>query len=337
MVLLILLGLIFVGIGRIQHANRHICNMLGCSESEVIALGLAGITHPDDWKRDYPFVSRLWRGESSNYHTEKRYLRKDGQQVWAQLTVSLMHDEAGRPINTVGMVEDISERKQAEEKLKESEQMLRTLMDASPESILLLDADGTILLANASMAHRQGTTVDKAVGRNFKDFLPAEIAASRMRRIQEVVRTGKAVRFEDERFERYIESALHPILDEQGKVATVAVLGIDITDRKQAEKALQQAHDELEEKVKERTAELAEANEELTVFKRFADASGQGFAIADFDHRITYANPAILALMGIQSLDEVRDKPAGVSCRIHTSKSSGRSPSNDSSRRTMER
>ena len=142
--------------------------MLGYSESEIIAVGLAGLSHPDDWERDYPFVSRLWHGEISSYQVEKRYLRKDGQVVWAQLTVSLMHDEAGRPINTIGMIEDITERKQAEERLKNSERTLRTLMDASPESMLLLDPEETILFANATMAHRYGTTADKIVGRTVQ-------------------------------------------------------------------------------------------------------------------------------------------------------------------------
>ena len=125
------MGILLVGTdGRIQHVNRRFCEMLGYSENEIIALGLAGISHPDDWKRDYPSFLRLWQGEIPYYHTEKRYLRKDGQVVWAQLTVSLTHDEAGRPINTVGMVEDITERKQAEESLRESERLLRTLIDA---------------------------------------------------------------------------------------------------------------------------------------------------------------------------------------------------------------
>ncbi len=172
------MGVLLVGTdGRIQHANRRFCEMLGYSESEIIAVGLPGLSHPDDWERDYPFVSRLWHGEISSYQVEKRYLRKDGQVVWAQLTVSLMHDEAGRPINTIGMIEDITERKQAEEKLKNSERTLRTLMDANPESVLLLDPEETILFANATMAHRFGTTVDKIVGRKSKDILPAELAA----------------------------------------------------------------------------------------------------------------------------------------------------------------
>ena len=174
------LGILLVGTdGRIQHVNRRFREMLGYSEDEIIALGLADISHPDDWKRDHPFVSRLWRGEISHYHVEKRYLRKDGQPVWAQLTVSLMHDEAGRPINTVGMVEDISERKQAEEALQNSERMLRTLMDASPESMLLMDTEGSVLVANETLAQRLGRNADELIGRIVFDFLPPEVAATR--------------------------------------------------------------------------------------------------------------------------------------------------------------
>ena len=294
--------------GRIQRANRRFCEMLGCSEGEIIALGLPGISHPDDWERDRPLLSRLWQGEISHYHVEKRYLRKDGQAVLAQLTVSLMHDEAGRPIYCIGMVEDITERKQAEEKLQNSERTLRTLMDANPESIVLMDTDGRTLLANATTAHRLGTTVDKIIGKTPKDLLPPEIAATRLRHLREVVRTGKAFRFEDERFGRTIENAVHPILDEQGKVTAVAVLGIDRTENKQSEEALQKARDELERRVEERTAELATANENLDIFRKFAEASGEGFGMTDFDGCITYANPTACRLFGEEKPENAKGK-----------------------------
>jgi PAS domain-containing protein len=68
-------------------------------------------------------------------------------------------------------------------------------------------------------------------------------------------------------------------------------MAVDITARLQAEEALRKAHDELEEEVKKRTAELA-------VFRRFAEASGQGFGMADFDGRISYVNPTLCRWLG---------------------------------------
>ena len=93
------LGVLLIGQdGGIQHCNRRFCEMLGYTESEIVAVGLAAISHPDDWQRDYPVVSRLWHGEVPHYHMEKRYIRKDGRVISAKSTVSLLHHAAGRPI-----------------------------------------------------------------------------------------------------------------------------------------------------------------------------------------------------------------------------------------------
>ena len=206
------------------------------------------------------------------------------------------------------MLDQDKSKQQLIEKLQNSERTLRTLMDASPESILLLDTSGTVLFANETTAQRQGTTVDKIVGSKPKDTLPPKLATDRMERLEEVVRTGKAVRFCDERAERYYEIAMHPVFDEQGKVAAVAVLSIDRTEQKQAEEALKKARDELEQRVKERTAELAKANEKLNIFRKFVEAAGEGFGMADLDGRIAYANPVLCRLMGEENLEDVIGK-----------------------------
>ena len=222
------LGVVLLGLdARIQHCNRRFCEMLDYSEEEIIALGLAGISHPEDWQKDFEFGSRLLNSEIPNYTIEKRYVRKGGTVFWGQLTVPMMHNAEGKPTTIIGMVEDISERKRAEERLGNSERALRTLIDASPESILLMDTEGTVLIANETVARRFGTTVDEIVGQIAYAFVPPEVAANRSKHVAEVVRTGKPIRFEDRRFEQYVENVVCPVLGERGEVAAVAILGID--------------------------------------------------------------------------------------------------------------
>ena len=120
-----------------------------------------------------------------------------------------------------------AQRKHTAVGLPGSEQTLRTLIDASPESMLLIDTEGIVLFGNETVAHRLGTTVGDLVGRIVYDLFPPEVAANRRRHIEEVVRTGRPMRFEDRRFDRHVENALHPILNEQGKV--VAIAGPELT------------------------------------------------------------------------------------------------------------
>jgi PAS domain S-box-containing protein len=195
------------------------------------------------------------------------------------------------------------ERKRAEHKLRENERLLRTLVDASPESILLLDTNETILLANETSAQRFGRLVDELVGKRPRNLLSPEVAAQRIQYFESVVRTGKAIRFEDERSGRYYENALHPVLDERGVVVAVAVLAIDRTEQKWAEKALQRAHDELEQRVAERTTELAKANEALRQsndeLRASYDGMFNGLLIVDSEtKRVMKVNPSMCRLLG---------------------------------------
>ncbi len=207
----------------------------------------------------------------------------------------------GRVWGVLGLNVDVTERKQAEDRLRSNERTLRALMDASPESMFLMTPDGTVLMANETAAQRLSTTVAEMIGRVVYTLLPAELADSRSRLVAEVIRTRKPIRLEDTRAGRTYESAVHPIMNERGEVTSIAVLGIDRTERKRAEEALRKAHDELEEKVKQRTAELA-------IFRSFAEASDQAFGIADLAGHATYVNPALCRMSG-RAVEEILGKP----------------------------
>jgi PAS domain S-box-containing protein len=110
--------------GRFIRLNQRFCEIMGYSRQELLHLTYREITHPDDLARDEQRVAQLLRGELSRYAVEKRYLRKDGGVVWANLTLSLLYSASGDPVHFVVVVEDITGQKRAEEERRNLERQL---------------------------------------------------------------------------------------------------------------------------------------------------------------------------------------------------------------------
>ena len=98
--------------------NSSFCRMLGFSESELVGRSFTEITHPDDVAANLVGTRQLASGEISSFRMEKRYIRKDGAVVWADMNTASVRDAQGRPLYCVTHVQDITERKQAEEALR---------------------------------------------------------------------------------------------------------------------------------------------------------------------------------------------------------------------------
>jgi len=108
-------GTMIVGIdGRYRAANEALCRMLGYPEAELQRMSVLDVTHPQDRKRARQVMADCRSGRLTSWIEEKRYLRKDGQTVWAIVSVSMIRDAGGRPLYSVGHVQDITERKRAE-------------------------------------------------------------------------------------------------------------------------------------------------------------------------------------------------------------------------------
>jgi diguanylate cyclase (GGDEF)-like protein/PAS domain S-box-containing protein len=105
--------------GRFIEVNQSICDLLGYTHEEFLTMTFMDITHPDDKEKTSDNVQKLLNGEIGSYKLEKRYLRKDGVPVWAQVTVSLLRDGSGAPLNFIGQIEDISERKRHQDEIRQ--------------------------------------------------------------------------------------------------------------------------------------------------------------------------------------------------------------------------
>ncbi len=126
---------------RFIKVNQAFCELLGYSESEILAMTYHDITHPEDRDLDQPFVKKMYAGEISNYQLEKRYLTKAGDVIWANISVALVRDSSGTPQYEITQVDDITELKQAEGLLRESEQRYRELITSLPGVVYLCKND----------------------------------------------------------------------------------------------------------------------------------------------------------------------------------------------------
>lgn len=116
---------------KIERANQQFCELFGYTVEELSRLTFEDFTHPEDLTAEWPLVERMLRGESNYYRIEKRYVRKNGEVFWGDLTVTVLKNDAGVITQGFGMVQEISDRKQSElqtrENLKEKEVLLKEI------------------------------------------------------------------------------------------------------------------------------------------------------------------------------------------------------------------
>jgi two-component system, NtrC family, sensor kinase len=125
--------------GHILRANPKFCQIVGYSLDKLLSMRFQDITHPTDLLTELPLQQKLLKLEQNNYHIEKRYIRQDGTFAWIQLTVSVICNSKGTPIEMIKVIEDISDRKLTEEALKQQQLFNQKIQEANPNSLYIYD------------------------------------------------------------------------------------------------------------------------------------------------------------------------------------------------------
>ena len=125
--------------------NKRLCEILGYTESELRRKTFQDVTYPDDLAGDLAYVDQLLNGEIESYSLEKRYLRKNGAVIWVNIMVSLVRTPSKEPKYFIGVVQDISDRKQAEANFRASEQRFRQAIANAPLPIAICAESGEML------------------------------------------------------------------------------------------------------------------------------------------------------------------------------------------------
>ena len=159
--------------------------------------------------------------------------RKQGEEA-----IRRAHDELEDRVNqrTVELAEanealtqEIVERKQAEQALRDSEETARALLNGATDAAVLIELDGTIVTLNEMAAQRLGGTINELIGRNSIEYTSPEVVVSRTAHVQEAIRSGRPVRFQDEHDGRHTDNNVHPVFDSEGNVFRLSIYSRDVT------------------------------------------------------------------------------------------------------------
>jgi PAS domain S-box-containing protein len=167
-------GIAHVGLdGSWLRFNDRMCEVTGYPREALSRLTFQDITHPDDLEADLDNVNALLAGDADSYSMEKRYLRRDGSPIWVTLTVSLIRS-GGAPAYFISVIEDTSLRRLAEERLRESEERFRAVIEQASEAILIADLEGRYQEVNSAACALLGYERAALIGRTIIDVVAPE-------------------------------------------------------------------------------------------------------------------------------------------------------------------
>ncbi len=224
--------------------------------------------HPQDRRRVMVSLEAAVTNSQQFWAHEYRFLCGDGAYAYVYDRGYVMRDDAGVPVRMIGAMTDVTQRRLAEEALRASEERHRRIVETAHEGIVMLDGSLAITFANARFGEIVGVSPERLQGRALAEFMEMSDAKRLVARIH-TPSSGAGVTRSDLRMLRpdgelvWVTISASPMLDREGRQTSTLVMVGDITARKQAETALHEINDQLEQRVAERTAEIVEMMSQL--------------------------------------------------------------------------
>ncbi|HKQ80479.1 MAG TPA: PAS domain S-box protein [Blastocatellia bacterium] len=226
--------------GGFLQVNRSVCELLGYSEQELIGAKFQSHTHPDDLDSNLACMRQLLAGATQSFQMEKRYFHRQGHTVWVMVSVSLLRDGDGQPLYFISQIQDITERKQWEDALRESEARFRNLADNAPVMVWMSEADGACSYVSQSWVEFTGLTPATSFGCGWCDAIHPDdrelseytfLAATKKR---ETFRLEYRLRRKDGEY-RWASDSARPRFGSQGEFLGYIGSVVDFTETKRAE------------------------------------------------------------------------------------------------------
>jgi PAS domain S-box-containing protein len=234
--------------------NQRFCDIVGYSSDEMFKLTFQNITYPEDLEADLNNVRQVLEGSLDTYSMEKRYIRKDGQLVWVNLTVALLRDATRQPMFFISVIEDITDRKQTEKQLRESEERFRLAINATRDGLWEWDIRTNQEFFSPRWCEIIGYSFDDPELPHTYDSWASRIHPDDYDRVVKAMKNHveNGVEYNLDYRHRHKSDEYHwqnsrgqAVFDESGKPVKMVGCISDITEDKQTEQMLRQQWEEL--------------------------------------------------------------------------------------------
>ena len=255
--------------GRYLMANTALARIYGYAAPEELMQGLTDISrrlYVQQDRRD-EFV-RMMQEHDVLTGFESEVFRKDGSVIWISENCRAIRDSKGRLLYYEGTVEDITQQKLAEEKLRHSEALYHSLVETLPQNIFRKDLEYRFTFANRQFCRILGRTLEEIVGKTDFDFFPAELAEKYQRDDRLVLETGQAYETVEEHqapgaSKIYVHVVKTPLRNADGTIMGLQAIFWDITQQRMAEEKIRKANAALAQSRRELSAKNLEMEDDL--------------------------------------------------------------------------
>ena len=234
--------------GNLTFVNDSMCQITGASREEMLGLNNRDYTTAETARRMYGIFKEIYHsGETVNIR-DYEVVVKDGSARVLDLSASLMRDSDGRAIGFFGVGRDVTERKEAEEKLRRSEEKYRAILENIEDGYFEVNLEGTMVFLNDAMVRISGLTHDELIGMNNRDYTTPETAKEMFRVFHKIYETGEPGVLKDyevvkDGIQRNLELSASLMRDGDGTPIGFRGIARDVTERRKWEVMLRESEE----------------------------------------------------------------------------------------------
>lgn len=291
--------------GRWVRVNQSFCDLLGYSMEQMLGTNFLELTYPEDVSESTRRFENLVSGEATSYQFEKRYRHKNGRAIWVLLSVCRIENPSGRITHIAGQIQDISQRREAEEALRSSEALFRSIGENAGDLIMVVDYPSMVTRYASPTCESLLGYSQEEVSDSLAIVHPSD-CESISRNLADMIREGRngsilQVRIRDKRgIWHHVEAHACAVRNAQCEVDRLVVIARVVDDRVRAQQ------------------ELRDREERLQLL---LDSTGEAIYGLDLNGNCTFCNKTFLRLVAYESSELVLGK--NIHSLIHYSRQDG--------------